>query len=85
MYRLILYEGKALRFQVVEPTVENMVVVSGSARLSKGKEVINLGQRESADLLLDQPLDIENRGKGMLELVQISTAGPLKGSEYESL
>ena len=75
--RITVKPGAKLSVQMHHHRAEHWVVVSGTAKVTKGEEVILLGENESIDLPLGIIHALENPGKLPLELIEVQSGSYL--------
>ena len=75
--RITVKPGAKLSVQMHHHRAEHWVVVSGTAKVTKGEEVILLGENESIYLPLGIIHALENPGKLPLELIEVQSGSYL--------
>lgn len=75
--RITVNPGAALSLQMHYHRAEHWVVVSGTARITTGEEVIVLGENQSTYIPLGQPHRLENPGRIPLELIEVQSGSYL--------
>ena len=71
--RIIVKPGRALSLQLHHHRAEHWVVVHGTARITRGDEVIVLSENQSTFIPLGEKHRLENPGKIDLELIEIQS------------
>lgn len=75
--RITVKPGAALSLQMHHHRAEHWVVVRGTARVTRGEEVILLGENQSTYIPLGVRHRLENPGKLPLELIEVQSGGYL--------
>lgn len=75
--RLTVNPGAALSLQMHYHRAEHWVVVSGTARVTRGEEQFILSPNQSAYIPLGTPHRLENPGKIPLEIIEVQSGGYL--------
>ncbi|MFV1997307.1 MAG: mannose-1-phosphate guanylyltransferase/mannose-6-phosphate isomerase [Acidiferrobacterales bacterium] len=75
--RLTVKPGAALSLQSHKHRAEHWIVVSGTARVTRGEEVFELGENESTYIAIGMKHRLENPGKTPLEIIEIQSGGYL--------
>lgn len=75
--RLMVKPGEALSLQLHHHRAEHWVVVSGSARVTRGEEVLVLSENESTYIPVGTKHRLENPGKIPLFLIEVQSGGYL--------
>jgi mannose-1-phosphate guanylyltransferase/mannose-6-phosphate isomerase len=65
--------GAALSLQYHHHRAEHWVVVSGTARVTRGDEVFDLSPNQSTYIPLGEVHRLENPGKEMLQLIEVQS------------
>ena len=73
MKRITVKPGGKLSVQMHHHRAEHWVVVSGTARVSKGDEIFLLSENESTYIPIGVIHALENPGKVNLELIEIQS------------
>ncbi|MBM3393532.1 MAG: mannose-1-phosphate guanylyltransferase/mannose-6-phosphate isomerase [Betaproteobacteria bacterium] len=71
--RIVVRPGAALSLQMHHHRAEHWVVVRGTARVTRGKEVILLGENQSTYIPLGVKHRLENPGQIPLEIVEVQS------------
>ena len=69
--------GAALSLQMHHHRAEHWVVVSGTARVTRGEEVKLVAENESTYILIGTKHRLENPGKVFLHLIEVQSDGYL--------
>ena len=69
--------GASLSLQMHHHRAEHWIVVSGTARVTRGEEVILLGENESTYIPLGVKHRLENPGRVSLELIEVQSGSYL--------
>ena len=77
MKRLTVYPGASLSLQLHHHRAEHWVVVQGTARVTRGEEVILLTENESTYLPVGIKHRLENPGKVALEVIEVQSGSYL--------
>ena len=75
--RITVKPGAALSLQMHHHRAEHWIVVSGTARVTRGEEVILLGENESTYIPLGVKHRLENPGRVSLELIEVQSGSYL--------
>ena len=75
--RLMVKPGEALSLQLHHKRAEHWVIVSGTARVTRGEEVLVLAENESTYIPLGTKHRLENPGKLPLFLIEVQSGGYL--------
>lgn len=75
--RLMVKPGQALSLQLHRHRAEHWVVVSGTARVTRGEEVIELGENQSTYIPVEVRHRLENPGKAPLHIVEVQSGSYL--------
>ena len=75
--RLTVYPGASLSLQLHHHRAEHWVVVQGTARVTRGEEVMLLTENESAYLPVGIKHRLENPGKVALEVIEVQSGSYL--------
>ncbi len=75
--RITVKPGATLSLQMHHHRAEHWIVVSGTARVTRGDEVFLLGENESTYIPLGTRHRLENPGKLPLELIEVQSGGYL--------
>ena len=75
--RLTVYPGASLSLQLHHHRAEHWVVVQGTARVTRGEEVILLTENESTYLPVGIKHRLENPGKVALEVIEVQSGSYL--------
>ena len=78
--RIEVVPGKRLSLQLHHQRSEHWVVISGTARVTRGEEVYDLQAGMSTGIPKETPHRLENPGKGLLEIIEIQN-GPYLGED----
>ena len=81
--RIVVNPGQALSLQRHRHRAEHWVVVSGSARVTRGDEVIALGANQSTFIPLGVKHRLENPGATPLQLIEIQSGDYLGEDDIE--
>ena len=71
--RLVVEPGACMSLQLHHHRAEHWIVVSGTARITRGEEVFLLGENESTYIPVGTKHRIENPGKVMLHIIEVQT------------
>jgi mannose-1-phosphate guanylyltransferase/mannose-6-phosphate isomerase len=71
--RIFVNPGAALSLQYHHHRAEHWVVVSGTARVTRGDEVFDLSPNQSTYIPLGEVHRLENPGKEMLQLIEVQS------------
>lgn len=74
---LMVRPGAALSLQLHHHRAEHWVVVAGTARVTRGDEVMLLSENESTYISIGTPHRLENPGMVPLELIEVQSGGYL--------
>ncbi len=75
--RLIVKPGAAMSLQMHHHRAEHWIVVSGTARITRGDDTFLLGENESTYIPLGTRHRIENPGKVTLEIIEVQSGSYL--------
>ncbi|HXW10386.1 MAG TPA: mannose-1-phosphate guanylyltransferase/mannose-6-phosphate isomerase, partial [Steroidobacteraceae bacterium] len=75
--RLIVKPGATMSLQMHHHRAEHWIVVSGTARITRGEETFLLGENESTYIPLGTKHRIENPGKVTLEIIEVQSGSYL--------
>jgi mannose-1-phosphate guanylyltransferase/mannose-6-phosphate isomerase len=75
--RITVKPGAALSLQMHHHRAEHWVVVSGTARVTRGDDVFLLGENESTFIPMGTRHRLENPGKVPLELIEVQSGSYL--------
>jgi mannose-1-phosphate guanylyltransferase/mannose-1-phosphate guanylyltransferase/mannose-6-phosphate isomerase len=75
--RLMVKPGEALSLQMHHHRAEHWVVVSGTARVTRGEQVMTISENESTYIPLGTKHRLENPGKVPLYLIEVQSGGYL--------
>lgn len=75
--RLTVKPGAALSLQSHKHRAEHWVVVSGKAKVTRGEEVLELGEDESTYIPIGMKHRLENPGKIPLEIIEVQSGSYL--------
>jgi mannose-1-phosphate guanylyltransferase/mannose-6-phosphate isomerase len=75
--RLVVKPGAAMSLQLHHHRAEHWIVVSGTARITRGEETFLLGENESAFIPMGTKHRIENPGKVTLHIVEVQSGSYL--------
>ncbi len=78
--RIEVVPGKRLSLQLHHQRSEHWVVITGTARVTRGEEVYDLQAGMSTGIPKETPHRLENPGKGLLEIIEIQN-GPYLGED----
>lgn len=71
--RLVVYPGQALSLQMHERRAEHWVVVSGTARVTRGEEVLVLEENQSTYIPVGTRHRLENSGSAPLQIIEVQS------------
>ena len=77
MKRIVVKPGASLSLQMHHHRAEHWVVVKGTAKVTRGDEVLTLSEDQSTYIPLGVKHRLENPGKIPLELIEIQTGSYL--------
>jgi mannose-1-phosphate guanylyltransferase/mannose-6-phosphate isomerase len=83
--RIVVLPGGRLSLQRHRQRAEHWVVVSGSARVTRGSEVRDLGPNQSIDIPLGTAHRLENPGHEALHLIEVQAGAYLGEDDIERL
>ena len=86
--RLTVKPGAALSLQSHKYRAEHWVVVRGKARVTRGEEVLELGENESTYIPVGMKHRLENPGSSLLEIIEVQSGSYLGEDDivrYEDL
>ena len=75
--RITVNPGAALSLQLHHHRAEHWIVVRGTARVTRGEEVVTVGENQSTYIPLGTPHRLENPGKIPLELIEVQSGSYL--------
>ena len=75
--RLMVKPGEALSLQMHHHRAEHWVVVSGTARVTRGEQVLMISENESTYIPIGTKHRLENPGKLPLYLIEVQSGGYL--------
>jgi mannose-1-phosphate guanylyltransferase/mannose-6-phosphate isomerase len=75
--RLMVKPGQALSLQMHHHRAEHWVVVSGTAKVTRGEEMMTISENESTYIPLGVKHRLENPGKVPLFLIEVQSGGYL--------
>jgi mannose-1-phosphate guanylyltransferase/mannose-6-phosphate isomerase len=75
--RLTVKPGAALSLQSHKHRAEHWVVVSGKARVTRGDEILELGENESTYIPIGMKHRLENPGSSPLEIIEVQSGSYL--------
>ena len=75
--RLVVKPGAALSLQLHHHRAEHWVVVKGTAKVTRGDEIIMLSENESTFIPLGTKHRLENPGNIPLEIIEVQSGGYL--------
>jgi mannose-1-phosphate guanylyltransferase/mannose-6-phosphate isomerase len=75
--RLAVKPGASMSLQLHHHRAEHWIVVSGTARITRGEEVFLLGENESTYIPMGTKHRIENPGKVALHIIEVQSGGYL--------
>ena len=75
--RLSVKPGAALSLQSHKKRAEHWVVVSGTAKVTRGEEVLTLGENESTYIPIGMKHRLENPGSKPLEIIEVQSGSYL--------
>ncbi len=75
--RLVVKPGASMSLQLHHHRAEHWIVVSGTARITRGEEVFLLGENESTYIPMGTKHRIENPGKVALHIVEVQSGSYL--------
>jgi mannose-1-phosphate guanylyltransferase/mannose-6-phosphate isomerase len=75
--RIIVNPGASLSLQMHEHRAEHWVVVTGTARVTRGTEVMELHEDESTYIPVGMKHRLENPAEVPLEIIEVQTGGYL--------
>ncbi len=75
--RLMVKPGHALSLQLHHHRAEHWVVVSGTAKVTRGEEVLTISENESTYIPIGMKHRLENPGKLPLYLIEVQSGGYL--------
>ena len=75
--RITVEPGAALSLQMHHHRAEHWIVVSGTARVTRGKETFLLTENQSTYIPLGEVHRLENPGKTMLEMIEVQSGSYL--------
>ena len=81
--RLMIKPGEALSLQLHHHRAEHWVVVSGTARVTRGEEILTLSENQSTYIPVGTRHRLENPGKLPLYLIEVQSGGYLGEDDIE--
>lgn len=75
--RLVVKPGASMSLQLHHHRAEHWIVVSGTARITRGEEVLLLGENESTYIPVGTKHRIENPGKVTLHIIEVQSGSYL--------
>jgi mannose-1-phosphate guanylyltransferase/mannose-6-phosphate isomerase len=81
--RLMVKPGQALSLQLHRKRAEHWVVVSGTARVTRGEAVFDVAENESTYIPVGTKHRLENRGKEALYLIEVQSGSYLGEDDIE--
>lgn len=75
--RIVVNPGASISLQMHLHRAEHWVVVSGSARVTRGEEVLEIGENESTFIPLGTKHRLENAGNLPLEIIEVQSGSYL--------
>jgi mannose-1-phosphate guanylyltransferase/mannose-6-phosphate isomerase len=75
--RLVVKPGAQMSLQLHHHRAEHWIVVSGTARITRGEETFLLGENESTFIPMGTKHRIENPGKVTLHIIEVQSGGYL--------
>jgi len=75
--RLVVKPGASMSLQLHHHRAEHWIVVSGTARITRGEETFLLGENESTFIPMGTKHRIENPGKVMLHIIEVQSGSYL--------
>jgi mannose-1-phosphate guanylyltransferase/mannose-6-phosphate isomerase len=75
--RIVVNPGQALSLQMHRHRAEHWVVVSGTARVTRGEEVLTLAENQSTFIPVGTKHRLENPGPDPLHIVEVQSGGYL--------
>ena len=69
--RLVVYPGAKLSVQMHHRREEFWVVVTGTAKVTRGEEVLTLGQSDTVHIPVRMKHALENPGDTLLEVIEV--------------
>jgi mannose-1-phosphate guanylyltransferase/mannose-6-phosphate isomerase len=75
--RIVVNPGASLSLQTHEHRAEHWVVVTGTARVTRGTEVMELHEDESTYIPMGMKHRLENPAEAPLEIIEVQTGGYL--------
>jgi mannose-1-phosphate guanylyltransferase/mannose-6-phosphate isomerase len=75
--RLVVKPGATMSLQLHHHRAEHWIVVSGTARITRGEETFLLGENESTFIPMGTKHRIENPGKVMLHIIEVQSGSYL--------
>jgi mannose-1-phosphate guanylyltransferase/mannose-6-phosphate isomerase len=75
--RLVVKPGASMSLQLHHHRAEHWIVVSGTARITRGEDVFLLGENESTFIPMGAKHRIENPGKVMLHMIEVQSGSYL--------
>ena len=81
--RLMVKPGEALSLQLHRQRAEHWVIVSGTARITRGEEILELGENQSTYIPIGTKHRLENPGTSPLFLIEVQSGGYLGEDDIE--
>ena len=75
--RIVVNPGASISLQMHLHRAEHWVVVSGSARVTRGEEILEIGENESTFIPLGTKHRLENAGNLPLEIIEVQSGSYL--------
>ena len=75
--RILVNPGASLSLQMHHHRAEHWIVVSGTAEVTNGEQVIMLGENQSTYIPLGQTHRLANPGKVPLEIIEVQSGSYL--------
>jgi len=79
--RLVVKPGASMSLQLHHHRAEHWIVVSGTARITRGEETFLLGENESTFIPMGTKHRIDNPGKVLLHIIEVQSCSYL-GEDY---
>jgi mannose-6-phosphate isomerase-like protein (cupin superfamily) len=71
--RIVVNPGQALSLQMHRRRAEHWVVVSGTARVTRGDEVLTLAENQSTFIPVGTKHRLENAGSAPLQIIEVQS------------
>jgi len=71
--RLIINPGAAISLQLHHHRAEHWVVVKGTARVTRGDDILHLGENQSTYIPVGMKHRLENPGNALLEIIEVQS------------